>query len=321
MQTRNLASVAKEFHAFSFFPFQGEFEAVQIADEHFLQALDNILPQDLTEKSAPKAAAYLPMLLAQIFECGSSDLVAVITEANLCMDYFTHTIDDLTDGDNVDTNALHAGQLMLGRSLRLYSSIVGDNETFMTYWERYLVEASEAERFLLRHRSPLPYRDEDLKMIGRKSALLKTCAAAFGCRTGRHDVVAGVESLLETVAVAVQLMDDLRDCEEDNESGFYSYPLALSYARKGSELSLHKKTLDAITVVQTLALARAFLGRSLEICFRFEAEMMVEFVGALRTSITTLEKDVPDLVEAGDQIRFDKLQRKLTERIHPRMDH
>lgn len=162
------------------------------------------------------------------------DLGRAATVAAAC-DAFVRSVDYVTDTPRSGVAQLHAGALQFAAGLHVASEFNVPSR-FFERLEAYLQEASTAERALWRHRgSVMRFTDDDLENLGRKNAVMKTAPAALAAVSGRWDLLPTAEAAFQDIAVAVQLVDDLLDWEEDLLEHNFTYPLTLAARSNGFE--------------------------------------------------------------------------------------
>lgn len=207
-----------------------------------------------------RATSYLPLLLSEVFEL--ADNYAIIRQvgfAQHCINHFAHLVDFLADEPQTSApEAVHVTSLLLGRAVNMYGTLHTRADLFWDHWERYGHEASNAERSLWRHRDVLAaYSTGDFAALADKSALLKMTAAIFASISARWDRLTVVEAAMSRSFLALQLIDDLVDCEHDCQAGIYTYPLWLLHARGHSmePSTVSSSIVSSGVATQVLALA------------------------------------------------------------------
>jgi hypothetical protein len=274
--------------------------------------------------SQPRASAYVPVLLADLFGVQDESLIKRATIAHLCFDYFSHTIDDLTDvPGQYRIQKMHVASLVFSHGVAILGAFPSINGAFWSHWQRYLTEASEAERLLWKHKGTLTsYSDSDFILLGKKSALINVSAALFASLTGNWQVLSEVERGLLSIAIAVQIMDDLLDWKEDLTNRVYTYPLCLAAERSGllSEEHIQVGLTSEAVFNRILNCSREHLasGRS-----QFEVlngGLMIGFVADLQLSIDRLFAAFKEAQKHPAEFD-DFLTKRMRRTIDPRLSH
>ena len=268
-----------------------------------------------------RASTSVSVGVAEAFGVVDPILIQRAGTASLCLDHFAHAIDDASDGLQGDAaiEQTHVGTLMLARAVRRYSTI-DSTAAFWESWQRYMDEASAAERVLRSRRgSVTEYSPDDLALLGKKSALIKTNAALFAAHSGQWSRLRGVESALELGAIGIQLIDDLFDWREDLEVRDYTYPLSLALRTVSQSRSAAiDKVLDEGDIVdEVVKLSRTYLERS---ACQFAAVGAAWLASLLLTVTNDLGSYLEEVAAPGrhPQINRQKLLRKY---IRPQLGH
>lgn len=135
------------------------------------------------------------------------------------------------DGDeSIGPSSAGLSDRCLSRFLRAYVGLFPPESRFWSHLDRYTGEyfgSLEWERDVLRSREGAravgeARLDETLTLIGRKMSPLKTTVAAVALLSGRVDVLARAERIVEDFHAAYQLADDLDDLASDMGAGRWS---------------------------------------------------------------------------------------------------
>jgi len=278
---------------------------------HTISHLSSHPPNGFLSCVADRGPARAASLLAEPFGIRDWHLVEEATFASLCLDVFAHAIDDIADESEGDRIVLaHVGSLLLARAAQGYARLVGGDQAFWACWERYLREASEAERFLHQHR--YSFEQISLEMLGQKSSLINTSVALYATLTGRWNLCEPLEHGLMAVATGIQLIDDLLDWEEDITSGVDTYPLTLAAQRCEGGGSVRDSINSNSVFAEVVDLARTKMEEG-QVHFRdVEATRMVSFVSSLIAKLVAVRKQVahslaPD-AGTGENRRIEQLR-------------
>ena len=280
------------------------------------------IPEKLGVK-IPRASAYLPCLLAEPFGLTKPLVVEEAAFANLCLDLFSRAVDFSTDNAKMsDPTLIHLGSLCMGKAAQIYGNLLPRGDAFWKYWEQYLKEASESERFLWRHRaSVVPFGKLDFTALGRKSALIKTTAAFYASLTNRWGNLDEVENGLDATATGVQIMDDLLDWEEDLEAGIYTFPLVLAKENLSPTQSVEHAINSPNVVIPVLCAAIESLTLGRRHFENVHAKSLVAFINALLGNIQDAKTYVEHLPAPKVAHHPVLVVRHLRRMITPRLAH
>lgn len=239
----------------------------------------------------PRATVYLASLLAEPFGNFDADFITQATFACLCLDGFSQIVDDITDNSSSQVGALtHVSSILLGKAAQRYALLTGGNELFWYCWERYLEEASEAEKYLWKYRNRIStFEANDFTMMGQKSALINMSAALYASKTNKWEILDAVEAGLKKVAVGIQIMDDLFDWEEDEKAGINTYPLFLAKQHINSTTSLSESINSNVVLLNVLVAAKQYLTQAKNQFAPLGANSMIDFINLLIKNLNTGE--------------------------------
>jgi len=262
-------------------------------------------------------------LLAESFGITDRYVIEEATFATLCLDVFSHAIDDIADDPNSDNILLaHVGSLLLAKAAQTYAQLVAGNKRFWECWERYLKEASEAERFLRQDRDRFaPFEQTSFVMLGQKSALIKMNVALYASLTDGWNLQEPLEGGLMAVAAGIQLIDDLIDWEEDLDSGIHTYPVVLTTQRYHTAKSLHDTTNSSPVVVEVLDVAKLKMEEGNRLFMAMGAFSMVRFVDSLIRRLEEARTQVKWSSEPQTLMSEIRRGKQLSWIIGPRLGH
>ncbi len=270
-----------------------------------------------------RASAYAAPLLAEPFGFTDWHLVQEVTFGSLCLDSFTHLVDDATDIPEGHSVLLHhVGSLLLAKGAQVYGELITRGDGFWKYWEDYFREASEAERFLWGRRGRIvPFGPTDFVMLGQKSALIKLSAAFYASVTGKWGILAPIQMALRDVSTGVQLIDDLFDWKEDERASAYTYPLALARKQCRAGQSVAEAINSDAVVPEVLRSAEFYLQRGRRCLQNVGAVEMGRYINMLIHEIREARVYVQDKPKPIDNDFGDFIHRRLRRMISPRLGH
>jgi len=235
---------------------------------------------------ADRGPARAAILLSEPFGIENPRTIEEATFASLCLDVFSHAIDDIADDPTSDKTLLaHIGSLLLATAAQVYAQIIGDDTTFWDCWHRYLKQSSEAELYL--QQCPEDLDDLDLNhlaMLGKKSSLVNMSAALYASLSDRWHLLEQLEQGLSAAATGIQLIDDLVDWREDSKSGVWTYPIALA-RRHSNSGTLQQAISSGSLIIEVLDLAQTKLEEGRLHFESVEAYSMIQFIDSLITRV------------------------------------
>lgn len=228
---------------------------------------DVIREQYLARASAKNLAGeFAPWLIADLLGARIDDSLDDLAAAWLLLHTYVLMVDDLLDDSAVDPKLLQiASGLCLQRSLtRLFKAAPAALQA-TDYIDRFCRQTAEAvtrelqqDRFFSR------------AAIAHRMAVLKLWSVFLLCRMGRSADIAAAETVIDDLACALQLLDDLTDWEEDWRLGRHTKPIAIAIDRgRASGFVGETPTADDLfaalvitgAYTETLAEADVFLRR------------------------------------------------------------
>ena len=195
--------------------------------------------------------SHVPVLLSEVFGELDQDKVKEITIGHLYLDTFTQVLDDIADKNERSDEQIHLSHLLLLEGLRRLQSAISFSPDVVEKMQLVVEDTMAAERSLWSHKQlAQPYSALDYQIMGRRGGILRCAAHAYGACASRPELVPAVEQALLSGALAVQLVDDLLDWQDDLNDHIYTSPLV------GALLSLRRRTADDCNVDD---IARALL--------------------------------------------------------------
>lgn len=231
---------------------------------------------------ADRGPARAAGLLTEPFGIRDANVIEEATYASLCLDVFSHAVDDVTDDPNSDRVLLvHIGSLLLAEAAGTYARLVANHARFWSYWHHYLKRSSEAE-LLLQKNGDIAVTN--VALLGQKSSLINMSAVAYACLTNRYELLDPINRGLMAAAIGIQLIDDLIDWQQDSRDGTSTYPIALAQQR--SATSLHEVFNSGPLFLEVLELATNNLLEGERAFKAIGAFSMGEFLSLLINRIT-----------------------------------
>lgn len=138
--------------------------------------------------------------------------------------YVMHQDRSMDEGQQTTRHHELARNYLYAKILESFQLVSGDSREFWMHWDCYLNEYTEAcvfEAEKAKERSP--YSAEDLKMVARRSGLVKGCVAAYVLATKEFHKLPRYEDGIDQLAIGLQIRDDLADWRFDIEVGQYTY--------------------------------------------------------------------------------------------------
>lgn len=133
--------------------------------------------------------------------------------------------DDLVDGDSVDTRLAVSANQLLTEAVSAAANLFGRGSSFWTIFRRN-IDATSRALVRLDRLQATPDRPPhvELELYGELSACLGIAAAGVSVLAGREDAWRrSLAPALDRLAVAAQLVDDLRDLGDDLRRGRINY--------------------------------------------------------------------------------------------------
>lgn len=230
--------------------------AVEAVTDNFYEEMVTLIPPEeqveMRQRRADRDAAnpsgdvsfydYYPYLFAQSFpELPPEQMRYLAFASRFCLDFLI-AADKLIDGQVKDGWVVDRAYVVLRtgwlqqQAMIQFAALFGDRSPFWQYLNSYYMEyatAVFAEKALFVDQLR-PYAWEEMaKISAGKVAMAKSIPTALAILTGQDAQIPAWERSLDLVAVAYQLLDDLRDWKEDYGSQTYSYLLAQAIENGG----------------------------------------------------------------------------------------
>lgn len=155
--------------------------------------------------------------LSEVFKINESIVIRAACLGTLMLDQFTQMLDDIDDipSQNEVLNIHGSHELMLagiGIMIRICNNPRELSETL----NNYVFEAMHNERELLNTKEVANrFEDEDYRAMAYRGGIVRATAAFYAdCADGSH-VLSIVENCILRISLAIQLLDDVVDWQED----------------------------------------------------------------------------------------------------------
>lgn len=179
----------------------------------------------------PMLGEYAVYIAGDLFEI-KSDIINNLAFPWLLFYEYSLLLDDLLDKSRPNwKHELVLSQELLEFSLHEYRKILGNNNPL---WETYKAYQNEARYAILYELnwSNIRNHNKESKVIiqqGRKSAMLKFCAATLVYLERNRLLTKEEEEGIDLLCAGIQLLDDLTDITEDHKAGRLNFILAETY--------------------------------------------------------------------------------------------
>lgn len=180
--------------------------------------------------------SHIPVLLAEVFRIIDERKVSMIATGHLYLDTFTQVLDDATDKVYHDNNEVHLSHILLMRGLERLRTATSDSRTAGEKIRQGVEDTMAAERILWVHRERiLEYNEDDYGIIARRGGILRCAVRAYAALAEDDSITDKVEHGLLQGALAIQLLDDLVDWQEDFKDKIYTPLLSKAISFSGNK--------------------------------------------------------------------------------------
>lgn len=175
----------------------------------------HLLPHDTPVIGIP---LYLPYWLADAFNFENKESVCnALSMGSLYITLSVEIKDYIMDNPKADLNFLCLSDAFLNRSIRLYQSLFSHESEFWGLFEQYM---QELYRFIIWEKGkPFlridPLSDKSLMLIKKQTSFLKPTAAALTLLGNAKHQINRLSNMLEHYHIALKLVDDFVDWEDD----------------------------------------------------------------------------------------------------------
>lgn len=183
---------------------------------------------------------HLPFWLAESLGVVDDTTVNALGTATILGNAHIVIQDNIIDRQaHPDPQLVCLSNLLLARSLALFYSVVPSPAQFSSYVEHFLEQYSDAVLWENQHRGKVrkSFCAEDFTRVSWKGAPAKICVAAVALVAGEAGRIDRLSKAVDSFSLATQLLDDVRDWEEDIDNGIYSYPVTLAIRRLTPEIN------------------------------------------------------------------------------------
>ncbi len=183
------------------------------------QARSSYLRRVNTSNGKTPLGESAPVLVSSLIPDISSHEIEAAIHPWLGIYAFTLLIDDVIDDDTVDRSALViAASLFLEKALSFAYSTASDPATLRTHIDSYFESAASAFSLeeILRRESK-SFSASTLKILREKVSLIHLCLPLL-LRNRSTGIPPNAQSAVDRLALAMQLLDDVTDWEDDHRN-------------------------------------------------------------------------------------------------------
>ena len=140
--------------------------------------------------------------------------------------YFMSQDEVMDGGSNVDnTHLLPLSSLFYNDFISCYRNLFPSDSVFWSHFTKYLQEWAKSVTWEREEHvgSIKPYCEDDLILLSRKAAGMKIPFAAICIASGKFELIARFESLVDYDQIVYQMIDDWRDWKTDIETKHYTH--------------------------------------------------------------------------------------------------
>ncbi len=238
----------------------------------------------------PPLLCYLPWLVAETLQVANDAFIEQAGVAYLCLDQHVQLIDDCIDRRAVvEPTKIHAASLLLTAGVGIIAEISKAPSVVLPLVHKYLEEASRAERVIRGAAGLFPPFEDYLKHVARRGATCKTILPLLASENDSWEHATNLGKVLDELALAVQLIDDLLDWPSDLRLQSDSLALRLLEYRTGKCVQGwdHEEVAEMLFSFQVVDAVLAWTGEALE-----RATVLIPEESQLREAIQRLSGEV-----------------------------
>jgi hypothetical protein len=167
-------------------------------------------------------------------------------------------------------------------------------------------------------------------MMGLRGGAAKVIPRLLIKRAGEARILPAIESGLDAVAVAIQVLDDLVDWQADYRAGIYTWPIALALAdggptegRKVIDVeTLRKDIFQSGKLFTILSKALDHLGEAKSHFGQLRSEFLCALVNCLWETVKGLRDDITRTnAKARELQSAEQMEAYIIQRLRPRAAH
>lgn len=244
--------------------------------------------------------SHIPVMLSEVFGENDSAKMTAIAIGHLYLDTFTQVLDDVADTVGHDNEQVHLSHLLLMEGMHRLSEVTSGSLPALRRMQEAVEDTMAAERALWSHkRSVQPYSEGDFEVVSRRGGILRCAVRAYAAITGKEEVASIAETGLLKGALAVQLVDDLLDWDDDLRDEIYTAPLATALLALGKhsrrEVSFDdvaRSLIESGAVDQTLERASVALHEGRRIFESIGGYSLAGLFGSLQFRVEELQQEI-----------------------------
>lgn len=231
------------------------------------------------------AAAYAPILAAELMHFEDSAAIEAAIVATVLLDLAARAVDAVADDPFTDrAKACHESHLLMARAVAEIAPLVKGDAQFWYEWQSCIAGAIKAERSL---QSRPPSITFDATASSGKNACMLVPALIFASMAGDWYRVDSVVTVLRELAAGIQCIDDLMDWEEDQAVGLSTHVVCLIESGQ-SEEAVAQTALSQASQYVTSAANHAHMAHSIS---------AAEQLHALSREIRVVSEGLPSAIK------------------------
>lgn len=296
-------------------------ELRDIAEEYVAERL---------QSTEPQLPVMIPYCLAEVFGIYEPETKSRALLLTLLVDHFTHVIDDVTDEKNNDkgTKRMHLASILHAKVSSTLNTLTDDPLLGSRMWQKYLSEASEGERYLLRHHGLLrQYTDMDFLMMAKRGGAAKITAWVFANIARKQGLLPLAEQGIDAASTGIQIIDDLLDWEEDFRAEIITWPIVLALSNCGPRVydnvklpNLRKAMYERTVVNTVLITAKRYFEKARNRFREIDAHKACELLAEIENEIDEIVGRRAGIADKKDHLGRDRAT-LIQERLQPKVQH
>jgi len=155
--------------------------------------------------------------LSEVFMITESNVIGSACLGTLILDHFTQTLDDIDDiPSHNDVLSIHGSHELMLEGIATMMKTCNDPRWLFETLNSYVLEAMRNERRLLdlKNASDI-FGNEDYKAMAFRGGIMRAPAAFYADYAEKIDILSAVEDCILRISLAIQLLDDIVDWQED----------------------------------------------------------------------------------------------------------
>lgn len=266
-------------------------DATRVAVERI--RLDGLV--DVPPAVAEGAMSYLGPIAASVFVMDDFEGIVELTRIAVLLDLAARALDSLADRPDLDCAALsHQVALIMSECSLSAGEFVRGDARLGQLWQRSLRDASCAQRLQANAILGVATMGDAWHFTSRKLAYSNAVFALAALRSGARELLEGGTGALASLLTAVQLIDDLMDCDSDLKAGVVTIPTILlngNLMESDSSLDEDDKRLQALCL-RVFGDVADLLDDSIHRFSLLNAECVVQCIVDCRSAILDLRSNI-----------------------------